>query len=96
MALSDDEDLAHLPEHLRQLVNHERHFSLADWTIHELGVAVYPESYVFRRGADGLCFYLSDRQNAKLRIYAQPPFYSIAVKYDDFPLCPAESNDKEQ
>jgi len=96
VVFSDDENLARLPENLGQLVNHERHLSLSDWTIHEFGVAVYPESYVFRRGAQGLCFYLSDRQNAKLRIFAQPPFYSIAVKYEDFPLCPAESNDKER
>lgn len=93
--LPNDEDLAHLPKELGQLVNRDRHLMLSDWTVHEFGEAVYPEPYVFRRGAQGLCPYLHDRKNAKLRIFLAAPFYSTAVRYRDFSLCPAKSNDKE-
>jgi hypothetical protein len=88
---ADDENLARLPKRLRRLVNHDRHLMLSDWTVHEFGEAVYPEPYVFHQGAQGLCSYLSDRQNAILRIFVPPPFYSTDIKYEDYALCPADT-----
>ena len=81
-----------LPNKLGQLVGRARRLPLVDWTAHEFGLVVYPESYVFRRGAKGLCPYLSDRHNATLRIYDPPPFYRIDTTYQDFPVCTADSN----
>ena len=89
---AQDEIITLLPDNLGQLVGRAHTLSLVDWTAHEFELVVYPESYVFRRGAEGLCPYLSDRQNAKLRIYDPPFFYSIDTKHQDFPLCAAESN----
>jgi hypothetical protein len=89
---SQDEDMTLLPNNLGQLVGRARRLPLVDWTAHEFGLVVYPESYVFRRGAKGLCPYLSDRHNATLRIYDPPPFYRIDTTYQDFPVCTADSN----
>ena len=82
-----DENIPLLPDNLGHLVGRAYRLPLVDWTAHEFELVVYPESYVFRRGAEGLCPYLSDRQNAKLRIYDPPFFYSIDTTYQDFPLC---------
>jgi len=84
--------LTGLPINLRQLVGRARTLPLVDWTAHEFELVVYPETYVFRRGAKGLCPYLSDGQQAILRIYDQPPFNRIDQTYQDFPLCGTESN----
>lgn len=89
---SQNEDLTRLPNNLGQLVGRAHRLPLVDWTAYELELVVYPETYVFRRGAKGLCPYLSDGQNAKLRIYDQPFFYRIDTIYKDFPLCGAELN----
>jgi hypothetical protein len=87
--LAQDEDIMLLPKNLGQWVDHHR-LALANWTTHEFEMIAYPESYVFRRGAAGLCPYLKDAQKAKLRIYEAPVFYSINTPYQDFPLCQAE------
>jgi len=89
---SENETLTGLPINLRQLVGRARTLPLVDWTAHEFELVVYPETYVFRRGAKGLCPYLSDGQRAILRIYDQPPFNRIDQTYQDFPLCGTESN----
>ena len=89
---SENETLTGLPINLRQLVGRARTLPLVDWTAHEFELVVYPETYVFRRGAKGLCPYLSDGQQAILRIYDQPPFNRIDQTYQDFPLCGTESN----
>lgn len=89
---SPNENLTLLPNNLGQLVGRAHRLPVVDWTVHEFGLVVYPESYVFRRGAKGLCPYLSDRPNAKLRIYDPPPFYGIDTTYQDFPVCAAELN----
>ena len=89
---SENETLTGLPNNLRQLVGRARTLPLVDWTAHEFELVVYPETYVFRRGAKGLCPYLSDGQRAILRIYDQPPFNRIDQTYQDFPLCGTESN----
>jgi hypothetical protein len=89
---SEHETLTGLPNNLGQLVGRARRLSLVDWTAHEFELVVYPETYVFRRGAKGLCPYLSDGQHATLRIYDQPSFNRIDRIYEDFPLCGAESN----
>jgi len=89
---SENETLTGLPNNLRQLVGRARTLPLVDWTAHEFELVVYPETYVFRRGAKGLCPYLSDGQQAILRIYDQPPFNRIDQTYQDFPLCGTESN----
>ena len=89
---SQDEHIPRLPDHLRQLVGRAHTLPLVDWTAHEFGLVVYPESYVFRRGAAGLCPYLSDRLHATLRIYESPFFYRIDTTHQDFPLCADESN----
>ena len=89
---AQDENIARLPGNLGQLVGRAHTLPLVDWTAHEFELVVYPESYVFRRGAEGLCPYLSDRQHAKLRIYDPPFFYRIDTTHQDFPLCAAESN----
>ena len=89
---SQDEQISRLPDHLGQLVGRARTLPLVDWTAHEFGLVVYPESYVFRRGAAGLCPYLSDRQHATLRMYESPVFYRIDTTHQDFPLCADESN----
>lgn len=90
--LAQNENIGLLPNNLGQLAGRVRMLPLVDWTAHEFELVVYPESYVFRRGAEGLCPYLSERQNATLRIYDAPVFYSIETTYRDFPLCAAESN----
>jgi hypothetical protein len=87
-----DENTTWLPDNLGQWVGRSRTLSLVDWTIHEFELVVYPESYVFRRGAAGLCPYLSERQHATLRIYDAPGFSSVDTVYQDFPLCGSESN----
>jgi hypothetical protein len=89
---SQDETVAHLPDNLGHLVSRAGTLPLVDWTAHEFELVVYPESYVFRRGAKGLCSYLSDRQHAILRIYDAPFFMNIDTTYEDFPLCDAELN----
>ena len=89
---SQNEDLTSLPNHLGELVGRAQRLPLVDWTAHELELVVYPETYVFRRGAKGLCRYLREGQQARLRIYEQPPFDRIEATYQDFPLCGAESN----
>ena len=89
---AQDENIARLPGNLGQLVGRARTLSLVDWTAHEFELVVYPESYVFRRGAEGLCPYLSDRPHTTLRMYDPPSFYRIDTTYQDFPLCAAESN----
>ena len=89
---AQDEHITRLPDSLRPLIGRAHTLSLVDWTAHEFELIVYPESYVFRRGAKGLCPYLSDRQHATLRIYDPPIFYRIDTTYQDFPLCVAESN----
>ena len=89
---AQDENITLLPDNLGQLVGRAHTLSLVDWTAHEFELVVYPESYVFRRGSEGLCPYLSDRQHATLRIYDPPFFYRIDTTYQDFPLCTAESN----
>jgi hypothetical protein len=89
---SQNETITRLPSNLGQLVGRAHRLPLVDWTAHEFELVVYPETYVFRRGAKGLCPYLSDGQNAKLRIYDQPVFNRIDTTYEDFPLCWAESN----
>jgi hypothetical protein len=89
---SPNENLTLLPNSLGQLVGRAHTLSLVDWTAQEFGLVVYPESYVFRRGAKGLCPYLNDGQHATLRIYDLPPFYGIDTTYQDFPVCAAESN----
>ena len=88
--LAQDEDAAHLPKNLGQLVDREHKIWLFEWTLREFGMAAYPESAVFRQGAKGLCPYLSDARNATLRIYDAPAFYSLYMNYRDFPLCPDE------
>jgi hypothetical protein len=90
--LSQDENMARLPNSLRQLIGRAHRLPLVDWTADEFELVVYPESYVFRRGAKGLCPYLSDGQHAKLRVYDPPSFYSIDTTYQDFPLCAEESD----
>ena len=87
---SQDENMERLPNSLGQLVGRAHTLSLVDWTAQEFGLVVYPESYVFRRGAKGLCPYLNDGQHATLRIYDPPPFYRIDTTYQDFPACTAE------
>ncbi|NOT24130.1 MAG: hypothetical protein HOP22_15600 [Nitrospiraceae bacterium] len=89
---AQDENVAHLPNNLGTLVGRAQTLSLVDWTAHEFGLVVYPESYVFQRGAKGLCPYLSDRRQATLRIYDLPVFYSIDRTHQDFPLCKTEPN----
>ena len=89
---SEHETLTGLPNNLGQLVGRARRLPLVDWTAHEFELVVYPETYVFRRGAKGLCPYLSDGQHALLRIYDQPVFNRIDQTYQDFPLCAAETN----
>ncbi|MGH7181005.1 MAG: hypothetical protein ACREJN_03395 [Nitrospiraceae bacterium] len=89
---SQNENTTRLPNNLGQLVGRAQRLPLVDWTAHEFDLVVYPETYVFRRGARGLCPYLSDGHNAKLRIYDQPFFYRIGTTYEDFPLCEAEPN----
>jgi len=89
-----EENIARLPANLGQLVGRARTLSLVDWTAHEFELIVYPESYVFRRGAEGLCPYLTDRQHATLRIYDSPSFYRIDTTAQDFPLCEEESGEK--
>jgi len=89
---SQKENIKRLPNGLGQLVGRAHTLSLVDWTVQEFGLVVYPESYVFRRGAKGLCPYLNDGQHATLRIYDPPPFYRIDTTYQDFPVCAAESN----
>jgi len=89
---SQNENMIGLPNNLGQLVGRAQRLPLVDWTAHEFGLVVYPETYVFRRGARGLCPYLIDGQRAKLRIYDQPVFYSIDRTYEDLPLCGAEPN----
>ena len=89
---SQNENLTGLPNDLGQLIGRAQRLPLVDWTAHEFELVVYPETYVFRRGAKGLCPYLTDRQQATLRIYDQPLFYRIDRTYRDFPLCGAESN----
>ncbi len=92
VVFAQDENVAHLPNNLGTLVGRAQTLSLVDWTAHEFGLVVYPESYVFQRGAKGLCPYLSDRQQATLRIYDPPFFYSTDRTHQDFPLCGAEPN----
>jgi hypothetical protein len=92
VVFSQNETFTRLPSHLGQLVGRAHRLPLVDWTANEFELVVYPETYVFRRGAKGLCPYLSDGQNAKLRIYDQAVFYRIDRTYEDFPLCGAESN----
>ena len=87
-----DENLTRLPNNLGKLVGRAHTLSLVDWTAHELGLVVYPEPDVFRQGAKGLCPYLSDRQQATLRIYDAPFFYRTDTTHQDFPLCEAESD----
>jgi len=89
---SQNENITGLPNNLGELVGRAQRLPLVDWTAHEFDLVVYPETYVFRRGARGLCPYLSDGQNAQLRIYDQPFFYRIGTIYEDFPLCETESN----
>ncbi len=89
---AQNENIALLPNDLGQLAGRLRMLPLVGWTAHEFELVVYPESYVFRRGAEGLCPYLSERQNAILRIYDAPVFYRIETTYRDFPLCAAASN----
>jgi hypothetical protein len=89
---SPNENLTLLPNSLGQLVGRAHTLSLVDWTAQEFGLVVYPESYVFRRGAKGLCPYLNDGQHATLRIYDLPSFYGIDTTYQDFPVCAAELN----
>ena len=90
--LAQNENVALLPNNLGQLAGRVHMLPLVDWTAHEFELVVYPELYVFRRGAEGLCPYLSERQSATLRIYDAPVFYRIETTYRDFPLCAAESN----
>jgi hypothetical protein len=87
---AQDEDITSLPNNLGKLVGRAQTLSLVDWTAHEFGLVVYPESYVFQRGAKGLCPYLSRRQQATLRIYDLPDFYSTDRTHQDVPLCGAE------
>ena len=89
---SQDENMTSLPNNLGQMVGRAHTLSLVDWTVHEFELVVYPETYVFRRGVKGLCPYLSDKQNAKLRIYDPPSISRIDTTYQDFPACAAESN----
>lgn len=91
---SQNEDLASLPNNLGQLVGRAQRLPLVDWTAHEFALVVYPETYVFRRGAKGLCPYLRDARQATLRIYDQPVFYRIDRTYQDFPLCGTESDEE--
>lgn len=91
---SQNEDMARLPNNLGQLVGRAQRLPLVDWTAHEFELVVYPETYVFRRGARGLCPYLSDGRHATLRVYDQPFFYRIDTTYKDFPLCGTESNEE--
>ena len=82
--------MTRLPGKLGQLVGRARTLPLVDWTAHEFELVVYPEPYVFQRGAKGLCPYLSHEQHATLRIYDAPFFTSIDTTYHDFPLCAGE------
>jgi hypothetical protein len=89
---AQNENVTLLPNNLGQLAGRVRMLPLVDWTAHEFELVVYPESYVFRRGAEGLCPYLSERQHTTLRIYDAPVFYRIDTTHQDFPLCAVESN----
>jgi uncharacterized membrane protein YphA (DoxX/SURF4 family) len=89
---AQEEDVTLLPDHLSQWVGRAHTLSLVDWTTHEFELVVYPEPYVFRRGAEGLCPYLRERHNAALRIYDAPAFSGLDTTYQDFPLCAPKSN----
>jgi hypothetical protein len=91
--LAPDQDVALLPGHLGKLVDRASHRMGMDyWTAAELEMTAYPATYVFRRGAAGLCAYLGDRASAKLRVFEAPPFYTMDKAYQDYPLCPAQTD----
>jgi hypothetical protein len=88
VVFSNSETLAALPEGIKKLVmNNHGTLPLVEWTVYESNVATYPESYVYKKGAKGLCPYLTDKDGAILRIYSPPHFYSLSPTHEDFPLC---------
>jgi hypothetical protein len=90
---AQDENVGLLPNNLGKLVDRASHRMGMDyWAADELEMTPYPASYVFRRGAEGLCRYLTDRQNAKLRVFDASPFYSTNKTYHDYPLCPVAAS----
>lgn len=81
------EDPSLLPDGLGKLVNQERVLQIAEWTLLELNIIPYPETFVYRTGARGLCRYLTYPSEAILRIYMPPPFYSLKGEVAEEPLC---------
>jgi hypothetical protein len=86
-----NENVTLLPKGFERLINRTNNTLKMDiWTANELEMLAYPATYVFRRGAAGLCRYLIDGQHAKLRVFDAPPFYSLDMTHHDYPLCPAK------
>ncbi len=96
ISLPENEPRSELPEHLADLIQSDGRLDVTDFAVRDLNMAVYPEDYVFRMGARGLCRYLHFPSKARLRLTDIPDFLRrTAPASKDEPLCLSNGPDPE-